>query len=140
MAVLECLSSSKMISRKIVHTVGPFCRKRFERTQFCFSVMMEILKSPKSEGNEILISGTEINVKRAKLQLLYNFEWFWIRNFAWFFTTEEEKKRKIKINQLYGCYEIWKKNQILLKSRGKKITTLCYFFVFFKWMCDTHTI
>ena len=28
------------------------------------------------------------------------------RNFAWFFTTEEEKKRKIKINQMYGCNEI----------------------------------
>ena len=78
--------------------------------------MMEILKSPKSEGNEILISGTEINVKRAKLQLLYNFEWFWIRNFAWFFTTEEEKKRKIKINQLYGCYEIWKKKPNFAKK------------------------
>ena len=37
------------------------------------NVMMEMLKG-KTDGTEILISGTEINVKRAKLQLLYHYD------------------------------------------------------------------
>ena len=36
------------------------------------NVMLE--KKEKSDGYEIMISGTENNVKRAKLQLLYNYD------------------------------------------------------------------